>query len=359
MVMFLESADRSQRFPLDRESIFIGSSAWKSDICLTGPGIQGVHCELTLLDRGVRVVALADSGVSVNNETVREATLFDGDDLGIAQLRFRLTSGANEAASELPTAQNVVSPAAHVPVATSLSRWMVRLGGLNLGPLDWEELQAMIGRGEVRLDDDVQRENESTWQPLRNVIPRSGGDALLCDDASTELVDQPVRRPRSRRQAKKSHSFFEEVASTLDTGSSEVDVAADELLETEVPLAPQFFILRGSDEIGPLPRQAIQELANEGSIQAESPVRVEDTETWTTAAAVGIHCSATEPANQGVAPGEVSRGWQRAAGIVWLILAPYYFMTGLVRVVAGLDPRRVAIWGVIVLVVGVVAFRWL
>ena len=76
MVMILESADRLQRFPLDRESIFVGSSEWKSDICLTAPDIADVHCELTLDEQGVRVLALTDCGVTVNGAAVREATIF-------------------------------------------------------------------------------------------------------------------------------------------------------------------------------------------------------------------------------------------------------------------------------------------
>jgi len=88
MAMILESTDRSQRFPLDRESIFVGSSERKSDICLTASGVADVHCELTLQDQGIRVVAMTESGVTVNGETVLEATLSSGDELGIASHRL-------------------------------------------------------------------------------------------------------------------------------------------------------------------------------------------------------------------------------------------------------------------------------
>ena len=153
MVMILESADRLQRFPLDRRSIFVGSSEWKSDICLTGPDIADVHCELTLDEQGVRVIALTDGGVTVNGAEVREATLSVGDELGIALLRFRLTGDGSD--SEFAGAAHAEAVSEAESVAPHLSRWIVRMGGVNLGPLDWDELQTMISRGEIRLDDEV------------------------------------------------------------------------------------------------------------------------------------------------------------------------------------------------------------
>ncbi|MGZ0169162.1 MAG: FHA domain-containing protein [Planctomycetales bacterium] len=346
MAMILESADHSQRFPLDRESTFVGSSEWKSDICLTGPNIADVHCELTLDEQGVRVVALADCGVTVNGETVREATLSAGDELGIALLRFRLSGDAAD--SEFAGAVDAEVSSEAEPVAPHLSRWIVRMSGMNLGPLDWDELQTMISRGEVRLDDEVQREHESAWQALRDVLPQSGGDGLLCDDSPVEPADFV---PRGRRVRQKS--------ARTKASSDEARDAIDEPAQTEVPLAPQFFIMRGDEEVGPLPRQAIEELADDGSILSDTPVRLEESEQWSTAAAVGFHCSASMPT--GLAPDVMKdpAGMNHAVGIAWLAFAPYYFVTGVARSVAGLDPRRAAKWGVAVLIVGILAFGWL
>ena len=359
MVMILESADRSLRFPLDRESIYVGSSKWKSDICLTAPDIAEVHCELTLVDRGVHVVALAESGVIVNGKTVREATLFDGDELGIASLRFRLAGGAVKLDRLLPDSQNANLLAFEQDhVAPHQSRWIVRMSGMNLGPLDWDELQTMIGRGEIRLDDEVQRENEVTWQVLRDVLPQSGGDALLCDDAPTEPVDFVPRQRRIRSKSDSTEAaagaMGQEFSDSVDDSQDEREVESD----IEVPLAPQFFIMRGEDEIGPLPRQAIQELANQGSLFANTPVRLEDAEKWSTAAAVGFHCSAAEPSDGQAGPVSESSNRNSAAGFMWLIFAPYYFVAGLARAIESVDPRRAAKWGAPILIVGIVAFGW-
>ncbi len=369
MVMVLESADRSQRFPLDRESTYVGSSEWKSDIFLTAPDIAEVHCELTIVGRVVRVVALTDFGVIVNGQTVHEATLSDGDELGIASLRFRLAGEAPDTDSAWPESPGSEMPSANVPaepepvtpqpVTPQLSRWSVRMSGMNLGPLDWDELQTMLGRGEVRLDDEVQRESETTWQVLRDVLPRSGGDGLLCDDASIESVDFVPRRRRVRSMPDSSEaasrSTGQERADSEDGSPNEREVAAD----LAGPLAPQFFIMRGGEEVGPLPRQAIQELADQGSLFADTAVRLEDAETWSTAEAVGFHCSAVDPANNQTDPIAKLTNQKSASGAMWLIFAPYYFVSGVARMIEDIDPRRAARWSVAILVVGVVTFGWL
>lgn len=241
MAMILESADRSQRFPLDRETIFVGSSEWKSDICLTGPNIADVHCELTLGEQGVRVIALTSGGVTVNGASVREATLSAGDELGIALLRFRLTGDSPD--SDIAGVAEESSETE--PVAPHESRWIVRMSGMNLGPLDWDELQTMIGRGEVRLDDEVQREYESTWQALRDVLPQSGCDGLLCDDSPVESRDviPPLRRVRQKfaTSGVASEMSEKDVADSPEETQDEPDKSN----EFDMPLAPQFFIMRG------------------------------------------------------------------------------------------------------------------
>ncbi len=354
MAMILESADRSQRFPLDRESIFVGSSEWKSDICLNGPDIADVHCELTRDEQGVRVIALADGGVTVNGAAVREATLSAGDELGIALLRFRLT-GDSDGPSDTSSPQLAAETEALAP---NLSRWVVRMSGMNLGPLDWDELQTMISRGEVRLDDEVQRENEATWQPLRDVLPQSGGDGLLCDDDSDEPVDFVPQRRRSSKISEQRARSSKRAESPAENSFDEVQDADDDSAEMEVPLAPQFFIKRGDEEVGPLPRQAIQELANDGSVLANTPVRLEDAEKWSTAAAVGFHCQAAVPTGSQVDSSVDSKAKHRATGILWIVFAPYYFVSGVAATVEKIDRRRAAKWGAAIVIAGFLAFGW-
>lgn len=354
MAMILESADRSQRFPLDRESIFVGSSEWKSDICLNGPDIADVHCELTRDEKGVRVIALADGGVTVNGAAVREATLSAGDELGIALLRFRLT-GESDDPSNTSSPQLAAETKA---LASHLSRWVVRMSGMNLGPLDWDELQTMISRGEVRLDDEVQRENESTWQPLRDLLPQSGGDGLLCDDDSDEPVDFVPQRRRSGKTSPNEDHDSERAESPAENPFDEGEDADNDSAEMEVPLAPQFFIKRDDEEVGPLPRQAIQELANEGSILANTPVRLEEAEQWSTAAAVGFHCQAAVPTGSQVDSSVESKAKHRATGILWIAFAPYYFVSGVAATIEKIDRRRAAKWGASIVVAGFLAFGW-
>lgn len=356
MVMILESADRLQRFPLDRESIFVGSSEWKSDICLTAPDIADVHCELTLDEQGVRVLALTDCGVTVNGAAVREATISVGDELGIALLRFRLTGDDSD--SEFAAAAQAQAVSEVEPVAPHLSRWVVRMSGMNLGPLDWDELQTMISRGEIRLDDEVQRAHESVWQVLRDVLTQSGGDGLLCDDSPAAPVDFVPRRRRVQQESDTAEDSLDTKESQSTTPSDATSDSTKKLAAANVPVAPQFFIMRGDEEVGPLPRQAIQELADDGSILSDTPVRLEEGEQWSTAAAVGFHCQAAEPTGLQIDSTVDSKAKHRATGILWIAFAPYYFVSGVAATIEKIDPRRAAKWGAAIVVVGFLAFGW-
>ena len=356
MAMFLESADRSQRIPLDRESIFLGSSERKSDFCLAGPDIADVHCELNLQADCVRIVALVDRGVTINGEAIREATLQVGDELGIASLSFRLIHDIDHGIATL------VSEPSHAdfrkPVDPQRSRWIVRVSGMSLGPLDRDELQTMISRGEVRLDDDVRQEHETAWHAVRDVMPDSSSDAWLCDERPVEPADQISTR-RSRRRTARNVDVSETAARTVTAiDSGEPDRAAVATDENDAPLAPQFFIRRGDDELGPLPRQSIQDLADEGSLHADTPVRLEDSEEWSTAAAVGFHCSFAESTTVASIRTKTESGGMVAGGAVWILFAPYFHLLGLFRSLASLDGRKVAKWGIVVAVIVAVTFNW-
>lgn len=368
MKMILETHDHSQRFEVDQSSVYVGSSEWKSDVCLEGPGIEEVHCELTRDEDSIHVLSLADSGVTINGQAVREATLRDGDELGIASLRFRLRSGAGQGEpGRLPQSSSAVSP-----LAPEFSRWIIRMGGLNLGPLDWSELQAMIGRGEVRLDDEAQRENETTWQPVRAILPQAGDDTWLCDDAlldSDSANAHQEQRPRSRRKPKrelssavspgKMISAEDEEAFETNSVNKRKLVPAGAEDEFETPLAPQFFIKRGNDELGPLPREALQELADEGGLDCDTPVRLEEETRWTTAEAVGIHCRPAEIERTSDPRESATESEGAFGGFAWALVAPFFLLTGLVRSILEIDRRRLAIWSAGIAVVAFAAVGWI
>ena len=392
MTMVLEATDRSQRFQLDQTSVFVGSCELKSDICLHAPNIAEVHCELVPRSDGVRVVAFADAGVTVNGHAVREAVLLNGDVLGIGPLRFRLVNdeqSGNYAVQPITAAADAddltecePSSGTHYPsqqtvqddtmtmLSPEQSRWMIRMSGLNLGPLDWDELQSMISRGEVRLEDLVQREHERQWQPVRDVLMQSHGDACLCDDSPPKSEVQPQSRSRSRRRRKRRSERDYSLPTLMSDSSAEMlgDARRDSRKKsrrrsrssvvTDAPLPPQFFILRGQDELGPLPRKAIQELADSGSIHSDTPVRLEDEAEWSTAAAVGFRCRARQLSRESVQkPSEQPK--TRVGGAMWLLLAPGFYVAALAESFARLEPRRRAMWAAMVLAVGFVAFGWI
>lgn len=396
MVMVLESADRSQRIPLDRESIFVGRSEWKSDICLDDSGVADVHCELMTETQGIRVVAMTDSGVTVNGQVVREATLVTGDELGIAEFRFRLLNNIDgqEAGSarqddsvidetmvEEPKVRNAriddteveetkVEEVVPMLIDPKLCRWLVRMSGMNLGPVDWDEIQAMIGRGEVRLDDQVQREGDARWQTVRDVLPKSGGDAWLGEeslaDPDNETHPQPrPQRHRSQRYQPERHRSRSKNRATSDAppvpAAEEFGESAepvDDSARVPPPLAPQFYIMRDQVEVGPLPRQAIQELADDGLLPPDTPVRLEDASDWSTAKAIGFRCSASVPEQQATETSASIVDTARAGGFIWFLFAPFYYAAGVARSIASVEPRRLALWAAIILIPGILAVGW-
>lgn len=355
MSMVLESVDRSQRFPLNRESTFIGSSEWKSDICLAEPDIADVHCELTREAQCVRVVALTEGGITVNGTSVREGTLSTGDELGIASLRFRVTidDGHDHSRTGDDTTVELSEPGS----TPESARWVVRVSGMTLGPLDWDELQSMIARGELRLDDEAQRQNDSVWQRIRDVLPRSGGEGVLCDEVpADDSTSSPVRSTHRPSPSKTAHTRNDASSRSPDDSDAGV-VATSDVTPREVPLAPQFFIMRGAEEIGPLPRQAIQELADEGSIHADTPVRLEESTDWTTARAVGFRVRTIQPDEASPQP-VTDPQLNSRGGLLWLLFAPYYFVTALARTIAGIDRSRVAIGAAVAILTASIAFGW-
>lgn len=352
MAMVLESIDCSQRFPLDGESIFVGRSEWKSDICLDDSGIADVHCELTPQMSGIRLVAMTDQGVTVNGKPVREATLVMGDEIGIAQMRFRLTE---DRVHKQPTESTKASQSSESSIDPQQARWLVRMSGMHLGPVDWDELQAMIGRGEIRLDDEVQRENDSQWQTVRSVLPKAGGDVWLGGDTSVERSDDIPRRTRTSRRVLDGRTPPEGSVSGSGGESESLDSVPEEL---SLPLAPQFYIMRDGAEVGPLPRRSVQDLADDGSLTSDTPVRLEDSDDWSTARAVGIRCSSSPPTANTDSDLDSEPGNEMAGRLAWALLAPYYLVIGLIRSTASIEPRRLVMGLTAVLIVVAVSYGW-
>lgn len=355
MSMALESVDRLQRFRLNRGSTFIGSSEWKSDICLAEPDIADVHCELTREAQCIRVVALTEDGITVNGTSVREGTLSTGDELGIASLRFRVTIEDGDVHSE--TEEDTTVESNEYGITPDSTRWVVRVSGMTLGPLDWDELQSMIARGELRLDDEAQRQSDSAWQRIRDVLPKSGGEGVLCDEVTADDSTPPPVRSTHRSSPSKTGHTRNDPASRSPDGSDVGSVATSDATPREIPLAPQFFIMRGDEEIGPLPRQAIQELADDRSIHADTPVRLEESTDWTTARAVGLRVRTIQVAETSSQP-VIDPQLNSRGGSLWLLFTPYYFVAALVRSIAGIDRRRVAVGAAVALLTASIAIGW-
>jgi hypothetical protein len=82
---------RSKEAPiLNRSKLLVGSDA-RCDVVLSGRGISPQHCFLLVLGENVRVLDLASTnGTFVNGRRVREADIFPGDTLTIADIAYNL-----------------------------------------------------------------------------------------------------------------------------------------------------------------------------------------------------------------------------------------------------------------------------
>jgi len=95
---------------------------------------------------------------------------------------------------------------------------------------------------------------------------------------------------------------------------------------------PQYFIQCTSGESGPLPRNVVQELVYESSVSTDTCVRLEWTPQWSTATALGFTFPTSETVDAATESVDNSRlaGDRRSGTVLWLILAPaFYLRTGL------------------------------
>ena len=82
---------RSKEAPvLNRSKLLVGSDV-RCDVVLSGRGISPQHCFLLIQGENVRVIDLASTnGTFVNGRRVREAEIFPGDTLTIADIAYNL-----------------------------------------------------------------------------------------------------------------------------------------------------------------------------------------------------------------------------------------------------------------------------
>ncbi len=234
-------------------------------------------------------------------------------------------------------------------------QWLVDLGGMRLGPLGREEIVEMLNAGSLRHEDQIRRVDSETWSPAASLL--------------AEVESPPV----------------EVVSVTIH------DPLADVATESHSPRKlPQYFACIDGRIRGPVPLDALQQLADTGGLKRDTPVRVETSKNWVTGSQYGIEFPpapallikkaptksiavqttaeikvpevSCKPVPKPVAsqPTKVASRTRAVGGAVWLLFAPVHYAATLIQ--AAMSVRRAylltAVAAGILLINGAIALNW-
>ena len=141
--------DSSEKLVIDRPSMMIGRSRRRADFQIDDATVSAVHCELQVEKSGLTVRDMSRHGTLVNGRRVDQAKLHEGDILEIVGYRFHVTFENSDPPPRKAPAQD---------------EWFVRLAGIELGPMPWDELAGMVERKELQKQDFVRAVTEVAWK---------------------------------------------------------------------------------------------------------------------------------------------------------------------------------------------------
>jgi predicted component of type VI protein secretion system len=159
-VPILIAEDDHKSIVIDRPAIVVGRSRRRADVCIDDRSISAVHCEIAVRENCLQVRNRGLNGIRINGRKSAEGVLQDGDILEIARLKYRvLMAGDSGHPNALQSSRS--------------NDWLVRLAGMELGPMPWAELSLMVQRGELTRTDEVRWSEQPHW------IPAATADGLF------------------------------------------------------------------------------------------------------------------------------------------------------------------------------------
>jgi hypothetical protein len=165
--------DGAPPFAVDKSKIVIGRSKQRADLRIEDPHVSSVHCEVHFSENVLTVVDKSKHGTLVNDKPISETTVSDGDVLQILSHEFRIDW--NPELSEMTSRE-----------------WLIRMAGMELGPMAWDELEEMVKRGEVRQDDQISAAETDKWQTVASLEQLFGRGATA---DTNERVAENKRDP--------------------------------------------------------------------------------------------------------------------------------------------------------------------
>lgn len=201
------------------------------------------------------------------------------------------------------------------------------MGTVQLGPMDWSELEFLLDSGSVQPLDEVRTESQSDWQTLQVALARHD-------------------RVADSREA------CEEPAGIGATPVPDESSFVAERPEPEEPslLEPQWFVRTMRGETGPLPVSAVDELIREGRIGPDDLLRRETEPDWKPPVSFGFVFPPPAPLDSvDPVPAVVEAPMRRARDdraswsrrLLWMVFAPWFYamslLSGLRRLRRGLQ----------------------
>lgn len=161
--------------------MMIGRSRRRADFQIDDATVSAVHCELQLEKSGLSVRDMSRHGTLVNGRRVDQAKLHEGDILEIVGYRFHVTFDDSAPPKKAP----------------AQDEWFVRLAGIELGPMPWDELAGMVERQELQKQDFVRAVTEIAWKnagDLRELfnVPKTEEMPVAETDDAEEVSDEDI-----------------------------------------------------------------------------------------------------------------------------------------------------------------------
>ena len=212
--------DSSEKLVIDRPSMIIGRSRRRADFQIDDATVSAVHCELQVGNSGLTVRDMSRHGTLVNGRRVDQAKLHEGDILEIVGYRFHVTFEN----SNLPPRK-----------APAQEEWFVRLAGIELGPMPWDELTGMVERKELQKQDFVRAVTEVAWRnagEIRALFAAPQADeAIEPETGEAEEVSEGVLEARLVNE-----SETETIPTTAELGAElQTEVAVPSESERQIP----------------------------------------------------------------------------------------------------------------------------
>jgi hypothetical protein len=281
MIPTLKALDSDRCIELDRSSMLMGSNEWRVDIHLPEDDVHEVHCEFKLESGLLRIVDLSNSGVKVNGEVVRATTLSEGDEIQIGSAVFSLQKSSGQIGSRTQSIQeqgDVTFDSAGDPQEADADLDTTNTQATDLHVADLDPIESAAAEEDadfsvLRVDASNDLESEQFADEFQDSEPAA-------EVALATVTPLDAREQTLLSEPPKSQPLFSQPAESDD--ESELD---DE--QTQV-VAEQFFVVLAEREEGPVPFNAIQELADHGAVKPLSPMRREIEQAWSTAQVYGV-----------------------------------------------------------------------